>query len=764
MAKRIDLEKVREYYEKSKARAQAERYSLERDWFRNLLYYLGIHWIIYSPQTRKWQPRKIAKWVPRPVTNKFASVATTIMQAFTAKDPSTRSRPATDSPEDIGAAQVGDKILPVLLEEVNATQARKIGAAWKVLTGTVIYHPHYDNDPKHGTTFVQHMQCASCKATFAPDEAGEPVEMPQQAMGNSQPIASDLQAGVQGQPSPMPLPVGAPPQLQEQPEMSESSCPKCGSPNVASAVDPTGAQIGEELPNGKMGLEVFSPFEVFMDLEARSMDEVQQLLVRRRYPLDVIKRRYGHPELESDNNSNTGGMIGLNLLRAVAYAAGNAMYGTGIASGRNVGDDQSVTVDQLWIRPCTDFPEGLVAVYANEKLLNEKDIGDGLPYRDVNDDNKPIWPWHLVPFDYCPGRIFGRTPLDDVAPKQEQRNKLESMIQLILSRTANPVWLIAKGLGVTQITGEPGQILEGNWGMDPRLVPQRIAGEGIQTSLIAWLEKIDSDIEELSGTFDVLRGNAPSGVTAGTALRLLLERANTRFTPAIKADEKAWEGICRDLLCIFQQNGTEKRIARIQGPGNTWEVQRFSKADIRGAVDIIVEAGSSAPKSIVGDQAMIQDLTTGGVINPADPNTQYKILEKFGSTDLLGDIDENIKYAQRENWKFVNEQKVPEINPIIDNHPVHLMIHKKLALSSDFEVMPQQQRMIWLDHIVSHQMAMMPPPMAMPMGGEAPAEGQQESDASQSADNGAEQIQGEPNVPPQQSVSEPGEPPLFPGA
>jgi hypothetical protein len=722
--KRYDFDKIREAYDRARGRSQAERYSYEREWFRNVLFFMGIQWIVYSPQTRKWQPRRIAKWVPRPVTNKFASVASTIMQVLSSKDPDVRARPASDSPEDVAAASVADRNFDVILREMKHKEARSISAAWLTLTGNVILHPCYDKDIKHGTTFVQSLQCASCGKVFAPDELGNPVSFPDAEANQGILLANDLGGkGTNGSASAMPLPYGAPAQLPKEPQLSEGSCPYCGSPNVSPAEGDDGP-IGQDFPNGSMKLEVFSPFEVFIDMEARSMDEVQELMIRRRYPIEIMRERYGKPDLEPDNNSNTGGAVGLNLLRAIAYASGQAMYGTGISSGRSLGDDQNITVDMLWKRPNKDFPEGLVAIYANDLLLNDgkgtdEDVNEGLPYH--GRDGNPIWPWHIINFDRVPGRIFGKTPMSDVAPKQEQRNKLESLIQLIITRMASPQWLVAKGLGVTEFTGEPGQVIEGNWAMDPRLRPERVPGENVPTSVIAWLEKIDKDIEELAGTFEVLRGNAPPGVTAGTALRLLLERANTRFTPVLKQYEEAWEKVCQDALSIFQEWGSEERINKIQGPGNTWEVKRFTNADMNGAIDIVVEAGSAVPKSMVGDQALIQDLAAMTVINPTDPETQYKILERFGSTSLLGDVDLNIRYAQRENWKFINESKVPELNPILDENQVHLMIHKEFALTSDFEDLPEEQRNLFMGHILQHQMAMMPPLPAMGVPSPSPS-------------------------------------------
>jgi hypothetical protein len=744
-----DIEKIREAYHKSKGRSEAERTTYERLWFRNVLYLLGIQWIVYRAETRTWRPRVTKKWVPRPVTNKFAGFCNTILQTLSARMPEAVCTPATDDPDDVGAAETSLAAMPVIYEEVNAEQARRETASWLVLTGNAFLHPSIDNDPKHGTSFVQHVTCNDCGKMFPPDQAGSPVDLPQppplsmdagMPMGEAMGAAPSEPVGMEGPEGALPTqgagfgdmigetPTGPalgqiPPEAPPEPELlsygpssmpqfgappqrkSEVSCPFCGSPNVIPAQDDAGSPVGEELANGKLRLEVFSPFEVFLDLEARSMDDVEELLVRRRYPVERIRTLYNRPELEADTSSTTGGAnFGLNLLRSIAYAVGDSDGRSVVSKGGP--DDQGITIDYFWKRPCIDFQEGVVAVFANDQLLNTDTVEDGIPYRDTK--NRPIWPWHHVVFDSVPGRLLGRTPMDDVAPKQEQRNKLESLIQLIISRTANPVWLIPKNLGVSEITGEPGELVEGNWAIDPRLRPERVPGENIPTSLIAWLEKLDRDMEELAGVFEVMKGSAPPGVTAGTALRLLLERANTRFTPVLMNIERLWGKVSKDLLTIAQQFWSEERINTIKGQGATWEVQRFSKADIRGSVDVRVEAGSAVPKTQVGQQALVQDLTAMGVINPQMPETQYKILNMFSSTSLLGSMDQNRKQAQRENWKFINEKVRPKVNPIIDDNVVHLTVHREYALTSEFEMLPEEMKRLWMIHILEHQMAMMP--------------------------------------------------------
>jgi hypothetical protein len=302
MANKYDLDKIRKAYEEARDRAQAERYSYERDWFRNVLYYLGVQWIVYNSQTRKWAPRQIKHWVPRPVTNKFAAIANTVMQVLTARTPETRAIPETDSPDDVATANVADRNFDVILKEMDADYARKMASAWIVLTGTAFFHPCYDKDKRYGTTFIQHLKCNVCGTVFAPDQAGPPrpiisaAQSPSVLANQGSPQAQG--PGMEDQSSPLPA----------ETQLSDLSCPNeaCGSANISDAIDETGAAIGEELPNGKMKLEVFSPFEIFIDPEVRSMDDVQEILVRRRYPLEVIKRQYDRYDLEADNNTSSG--------------------------------------------------------------------------------------------------------------------------------------------------------------------------------------------------------------------------------------------------------------------------------------------------------------------------------------------------------------------------------------------------------------------------------------------------------------------------
>ncbi|HKB79884.1 MAG TPA: hypothetical protein VKH35_09235, partial [Thermoanaerobaculia bacterium] len=52
-----------------KKEAFDQRWIFERQWMRNVWYMLNRQWIYYDSKRGQWQDKRLAKWIPRPVTN-----------------------------------------------------------------------------------------------------------------------------------------------------------------------------------------------------------------------------------------------------------------------------------------------------------------------------------------------------------------------------------------------------------------------------------------------------------------------------------------------------------------------------------------------------------------------------------------------------------------------------------------------------------------------------------------------------------------------
>src|SRR3990167_8045825 len=81
-----------------------------------------------------------------------------------------------------------------------------------------------------------------------------------------------------------------------------------------------------------------------------------------------------------------------------------------------------------------------------------------------------------------------------------------------------------KGAEVEKFTGEPGIVVKWNSFGGTKEPPTRIAGENIPQTLFTLMEQLYKIFEEEIGTFDIIKGQKPTGVEAFSALQLLVER------------------------------------------------------------------------------------------------------------------------------------------------------------------------------------------------------------------------------------------------
>src|SRR4029077_12164651 len=76
--------------------AFANRTQLERLWFENVLFYLGLQWLDWSVSQRQFIPIKAPKWFPQPVTNEVFPRVERLVSMFLRNTPDARVRPNTN--------------------------------------------------------------------------------------------------------------------------------------------------------------------------------------------------------------------------------------------------------------------------------------------------------------------------------------------------------------------------------------------------------------------------------------------------------------------------------------------------------------------------------------------------------------------------------------------------------------------------------------------------------------------------------------------
>lgn len=391
----------------------------------------------------------------------------------------------------------------------------------------------------------------------------------------------------------------------------------------------------------------------------------------------------------------------------------------------------SYTVYETWIKPgATDhLPEGGVVISIDDKLIS---VTDGFPY------DHGMYPF--TKFEHIPtGTFYGDSPLVDLNELQKEYNTLRTEISEAGRRMAKPQILAQKGSIVpAKMTNEPGLIIEWLPGFQP---PQPMPMTALPDYYLQQQDRVNSDMEEISGAYEASRGQAPAGVTAGTAINFLQEKNNQFYTPQYKSIEQGYERLAQQTVGLFVQYVDLPRKIKTVGADGAFDTMLLSGSDVKNGTDIRVEQGSSIGESQAAKEARVMDMFSVGII-PQD--MALKLLEVGGAQKILDIISVAEKKAQRENIKMKNlkaedleahrqqwelemqmtlmqgappmtdepsevlpgaagteddegfeEPQMPEMPPVVkvdsfDLHDVHLETHNKFRMSQEYEALPAE--------------------------------------------------------------------------
>ena len=652
-----------------KDRFTARRWIYEREWFRNILFYVGQQWIVYEEGNRRWRLRNMPNWVPTPITNRIASTVNVIRSSVAQVHPAFQARPLQENERSVLTANAADKYLDVIMQESGFRAARRRMASWVTLTGNAFLHTEFDTSADTGTVDVPGEVCLDCGQQMKPQEIPENL-----------------------------------------------LCPNCGSGNLQES-----KELGETIPQGMIRVRALSPFEVYVDPFILEMEDQPGILLIEQKNTDTIKQLY--PDTGTEVTADNEALTGRNYLNSLAQTTGSG-FNSGAPTGVSpaVEGDGAATIYRLFVKTCRDYPDGVYVVMSGDQHVLE--AKEPYPFR-FKATRRPFYPVVHVLYDDVPGRFWGKTPVDDLVPKQRQRNEMESLFQTITMRCANPIWLVPTSVQTTPITGDPAIVVRYSSASGAK--PERIAGLEVPQSVLAFIQQIDQDFEEIANTFAVMKGKNPGSVRAASAIQMLIERGFGRYGSVFDNLEEAYERWAVQALELWRQKAVFPRVQAVARVSGAWQFMEFLGSDL-GDVDITVEAGSTRPKSQAGRQMLVQQLLQMALLNPNDPEQRKAIFEEFGATSLLAGAEADIKIVAEENMMFMTwaqeaKAKVDEAtiagapgeavsmllqqtfpirgNAVLDHHPTHLIHHRRFALTEAFRALPQALQQMFVMHMVA---------------------------------------------------------------
>lgn len=686
---------------------------LSYHWERNQLMLDGKQWIVYEGDSAtggQWNKLKVSRsneYIPRPVTNYMFDVYQTLKSYLIKNKPRSKIYPNTQEHRDKTAATIGTLILEGNWTRLKEQFHYETAAANLVTYGTVFKKSYWDTT---ATNLVRVPKMVTVPITD-PNTGEQTGETEQQ---DFDPITSE--------------------------------------------------PIFEDLPIGDVNTYVIEPFRMTLDPLAMHLHEARWIMEYSIQSLDWIHEMYGKEgpgytglidEVKEEKDLNNT-MRRWFQLRTTAGLKDNAyMGGSGVSSSDPMIDNAAV-IKEYYERPSMSYPKGRLVIIANETVVYSGDS----PYEGLEQGD-----WH--PYSECrweivPGRFWGKSPLDAISELQKRINSIDSIITLTRKTMAIPQKLIPVGSGITpgSTTGRPGQ--EHFYRPDSGAKPEIIPPVGLDPSVMAERAQCVTDMQELSGAIDILKGQNPPGVGAASALNLLYEVGTGKLYPTLDRWKAFVEEDQKKQIRLIGQKYKEPRpdFIRMLKSRNTdlveSDINQFIGSDLYDNYNVVVEAGSNIPKLQAAKQSMLMELAQMGMLNLQNPENRVQFQQDMGIQGYDSDIEPDRKRANWENDLIDNMIQSPALTPVVlvvDNHQLHLEVHQNRMKSPTFMSLPFEIQKAYMAHIQQHQQMeaqaqqaqmLQQQAMAPPGGGGAPQGPQQPASHKRGGHSLAPAAPGEP--------------------
>lgn len=426
---------------------------------------------------------------------------------------------------------------------------------------------------------------------------------------------------------------------------------------------------GTNLYTGEVAQTVLSPFELYPEPGARTLDQARWVIHAVARTVDYVRHYYG-VDLAAEN---------------VTTLPGSEYSGA-----------QLVTVLEYWERPTHAYPGGRVVTVAGGKVLDDKPN----PY-----DHKDF---PFVQFDYIkvPGSFWARGAVIDMISLQREYNKGRSQLLEARNLTSQPQWLIPDGsMNPRSITNAPGLRLRYNPNMGK---PERVAGPNLPDYVTEDIQRSKRDMDTISGIGEISQSQWPMQVSSGLAVAILREQEDARFLPVVKRYEHQLAKVGELMLKVARQYYTETRVIRVLGQDNRYDVYRLTGNDIDGDYDVVVQPGSALPESRLAKQQYLLDLWNAGILK--DRHQVLQMLE-FGTLKrLYEDAEIDNQHATREHVRILSGEAV-DVEPW-HNHAAHISAHNRFRKTAEYETLPESVRSAFVHHVAQHEDFVVAEPVA----------------------------------------------------
>lgn len=712
--------------------AQTARQSFERQWHQNLAFYHGRQWIVVgkspdgngfvlteAPVTDKFRVRLTVNRVKRIIRQELTKLSK--------EQPQFQTYPASADESDRAKAAAADSIAEYLMYTKHFNEKRTEATLWAVLCGTGFLKNWYDKN--------------------LTDVDGQPGKVDFEAVTAFHLFVPYLQVS----------------DIQRQPWVQHA--------RVLSPEEVFNMWGVDCAPNTDVAQTLLdSRFMTSIGINQSKSKAAKMCYVKETW----VKPCKEHPDgamfvisedkvLYVNEAPEEPIMDQLGMEQEIEWPTNGSTPSTGVPDVGNYSSTEALPVGENEGPPRSD--------------LEVKSVHEGLPgYKHKFAYSHMQYPFSKI--DHIPtGMFYAESSLKDLIPLQKEYNRTRSVMLENRNSTAKPqYWYIKGAFNPQHFNSKPNLLLAINLGFEG---PKPIEQPPLPPSVGQDLQITSADMDYIGGSNEIAQGKTPPGVEAASAIAYLQEENDSILFHTVQSLEGAVQETGKQILTLVHDYWDESRIVSVTSTSQAYEVRKFKASNINAQNDFRVVTGSMAPRSAAAKQAAIVEYIKMGWITP-EQGFQYLSMNETNA--LYKEMTIDIQQANRENMKMadgepinirfedtgqrdprtqmpmkmpkmgveIDETGAPSIDPMtgqpqqyiitvnsFDDHQRHIIVHQRYMKTQEFEMLDDETKQIFEDHVTEHkkeimkemmysQQGLTPGSPGAPVGEEMPPGGQEQ--------------------------------------
>lgn len=624
------------------------------EWEKNLLFYLGKHWIEHKSQTDGFLIYEDDDEHFYPVTNYAKLYVDFKLNQFAGKKVVAVVKPASLSPKDIFDARLGHLALRAkykidnepLNDRLVCLHAEILGIGWRTDFKEPIPNKYLNRELTQKVD-VSHYDCSQC--------------------GYS--------------------------------DNSSPQCPQCSADTTfthqvenQSVIDEqTGMPAVEQIPMYKTCSEVVDPFRI---MTSRSLTDKGRawLIDQSMQPVRWVQANF-----DKEGNGYTGRgrevkkstklprslRISQDLKSAMALK-NSAIYNTVTSSEMQFKNDEDSTLFfKTYFPACPNYPKGRLLIFTETVLLY-----DGLPDTPQKNKKYTWWnPYTSYVWAIHPMNSEGVSLIGDLIPLNKQINAIDAMVLEHLDKTAAPQEVRYSNVRTNIDDNTNGyMMIDAIPNMPNGGAPFYLQSPAMGNNVYEFRISKVKEMEKISKVPEVVQGVHPAGVDTFRGMKLLREASESAEADQYNRWYEYSENYNKLKLCLIQECMLTKDTELIslmhtlnENEGNSEDtLQDFIGANLGDQWNLEVEETDYLSNTKGAESESIKDAITSQIITAeelSDPLIKFNTLQKMGIADLVEGMATDDIHKMLWIIKLLEEQNFDKVAGVIkpyDNQPLQL--------------------------------------------------------------------------------------------